>query len=52
MKLSSRLFRLARTVNNVETVSSGNPRRMGRRAVNAGVSRGLGRVGFWRWLWR
>jgi hypothetical protein len=50
--LSGRLFRWARTVDDVEALTSGNPKRMARRAKNKLVGRALGRGGLWRWLWR
>lgn len=50
--LSSQLYRAARVTNNIETVASGNPRRIARRAKNVTVGRTLGRAGVWRWLWR
>jgi hypothetical protein len=50
-KFASKLFRLARTVNTVEAIASGDPRRIARRGKNIIVGRALRRVGFWRWLW-
>lgn len=46
------LYRIARLVNDLQTVLSGNPRRVARRAKNKLVGRALGRAGFWRRLWR
>jgi hypothetical protein len=46
------LYRSARTLEDVEAVVSGNPKRIGRRAKNKIVGRLLGRSGFWRFLWR
>ena len=52
MSLSRMLYRAARTTNDVETVASGNPRRIVRRAKNKAVGRVLGRSGVWRMLWK
>jgi hypothetical protein len=38
--------------NDIETVASGNPKRIARRAKNKVIGRALGRSGFWRNLWR
>lgn len=51
-RLASRLFRLARRVDDVEAVTSGNPKRVARRVKNKVIGRLLARVGFWRGLWR
>lgn len=50
--LSSILFRTARTVDDLSTLASGNPKRIERRAKNKLAGRVLGRGGFWRWLWK
>lgn len=50
--LTSQLYRVARTSNTISAVASGNPRRISRRASNIAKGRALGRVGFWRSLWR
>jgi hypothetical protein len=50
--LSSRLFRAAREVDDIEAVASGNPRRVARRAKNVAFGRALGRAGAWRRLWK
>jgi hypothetical protein len=52
MRLSRFLYRAARTANDVEAVTSGNPERIVRRAKNKALGRVLRRVGFWRRLWR
>lgn len=50
--LSPILYKAARTARDVEAVSSGDPKRIERRAKNRIVGRLLGRAGFWRWLWK
>jgi hypothetical protein len=50
--LARTLYRAARLANNVETLASGNPKRISRRAKNIVVGRALGRAGVWRRLWR
>jgi hypothetical protein len=52
MGLARSLYRAARIANNAETLASGNPKRIGRRAKNIMVGRALGRAGIWRRLWR
>lgn len=47
--LASQLFRLARSVDDVQLLASGNPRRIARRARNKLAGRALGRAGVWRW---
>jgi hypothetical protein len=51
-RLAAKLFRLARQVEDVEALASGDPTRMARRAKNKVVGRLLGRVGFWHRLFR
>jgi hypothetical protein len=46
------LYRSARITNDIETLASGNPKRVTRRAKNKLVGRTLSRSGFWRFLWR
>jgi hypothetical protein len=50
--LTSQLYRAARISNNISAVASGKPGRVARRAKNVAVGRTLGRVGFWRRLWK
>jgi hypothetical protein len=42
----------ARISDNISAIASGNPRRVARRAKNVTLGRALGRVGFWRWIWK
>lgn len=51
MSLTSSLYKLARTVNTISALTSGDPRRAGRRVKNIVVGRALARAGFWRRLW-
>jgi hypothetical protein len=50
--LSSQLFRIARDVDTVEALASGNPKRIARRGKNIMLGRLFGRAGLWRFLWR
>ena len=52
MSLRSSLYRSGRILGDVQAVTSGNPKRITRRAKNKLVGRTLGRSGFWRFLWR
>jgi hypothetical protein len=52
MSLRRSLYRSARILGDVEAVSSGDSKRVARRATNKIVGRALGRSGFWRFLWR
>jgi hypothetical protein len=52
MSLRSSLYRSARILGDVQAVTSGNPKRLTRRAKNKLVGRALGRAGVWRFLWR
>jgi len=52
IRLSTRLFRAARVVDDLEAVESGDPRKMARRAKNVTVGRMLSKAGVWRRLWR
>lgn len=49
-RFTRNLYRAARISNDIDALSSGNPRRVGRRAANIAIGRGLARAGFWRWL--
>jgi hypothetical protein len=49
--LTSQLYSLARTVNTVGALASGNPTRMARRGKNVILGRSLRRAGVWRALW-
>jgi len=51
-RLAGKLFRLARRVDDIEALTSGEPKRIARRAKNRIVGRLLARLGFWRHLWR
>lgn len=50
--LTRSLYQAARLSNNVQTVLSGNPRRIARRTKNVVLGRALGRAGVWGKLWR
>jgi hypothetical protein len=50
-RLSSRLYKAARVANDLETLASGDPRRVLRRGKNKLIGRFLGRSLF-RWLWK
>ncbi|HKN66727.1 MAG TPA: hypothetical protein VJW73_10640 [Gemmatimonadaceae bacterium] len=52
LSLRDNLYRSARVLGDLQAVSSGNPKRIGRRAKNKLVGRVLGRSGLWRFLWR
>lgn len=52
MNLTRLLYKLARTSGDVKAVSSGDPKRMARRAKNKIVGRTMGRAGIWRKLWK
>jgi len=49
--LVSNLYRAARLANDVSVLTSGNPRRIARRAKNKFVGRAMARAGLWRLLW-
>jgi hypothetical protein len=51
-RLVRSLYRSARITNDIETLASGNPKRITRRAKSKLVGRTLARSGFWRFLWR
>jgi hypothetical protein len=46
------LYKLARNVNTLTALASGDPKRARRRVKNIIVGRALARAGFWRWLWK
>jgi len=52
MSWVSELYKLARTANTVNTLASGDPKRVTRRVKNIVVGRTLRRLGLWRWLWK
>jgi hypothetical protein len=52
MSLRGNLYRSARILGDMQAVTSGNPKRITRRAKNKLVGRALGRAGVWRFLWR
>ena len=52
MRLSRILRRAARISTTMEALSSGDPKRIERRAGNIVKGRLLARAGFWRRLWR
>jgi hypothetical protein len=51
-RLVRSLYRSARMANDMETLASGNPKRITRRVKNKLLGRTLGRSGVWRFLWR
>ncbi len=56
LRLSTFLYRMSRTTRDIEaierTAETGNPKYVVRRVKNKLVGRTLGRLGFWRRLWR
>lgn len=48
-KYSRKLYKAARRVNDLETLLSGDPRKIARRAKNKFLGRRLGKL--WRFLW-
>jgi hypothetical protein len=52
VRLSRSLYRFARAANDIETIASGDPKRVARRVKNKTLGRALGRGGIWRRLWR
>jgi hypothetical protein len=52
MSLTRWLFRFLRYSRDAKALSSGNPKKITRRAKNRAVAYGLRKSGFWRWLWK
>jgi hypothetical protein len=52
VNLTRALYRAARMSNNIGAITSGNPRRIVRRAKNIAIGRTLRRAGVWRRLWK
>jgi muconolactone delta-isomerase len=52
MNVTSWLYKLARMSADVRSVSSGDPKRMTRRAKNKALGRTMGKAGVWRKLWK
>lgn len=47
-KIASSLYKAARTVNDIETLASGDPKKIARRAKNKLLGRLLGKLRVWR----
>ena len=47
-KIASSLYKAARTVNDIETLASGDPKKIARRAKNKLLGRLLGKLKVWR----
>lgn len=52
MSFTNDLFKAARLSATARAITSGDPKRIVRRAKNKAVGRALGRAGVWRNLWR
>jgi hypothetical protein len=52
MNLTSWLYRLARLSADTRAISSGDPKKLTRRAKNKLVGRGMARAGLWLRLWK
>lgn len=52
MGLVSDLFKLARAADDVQTVASGDPKKIARRGKNILLGRMLAKAGIWRRLWK
>lgn len=48
MGFVSSLYRIARIINTTKALTSGNPKRIARRAKNIAIGRLLGRTKIWR----
>jgi len=46
MGIVSSLYKIARIANDVSTLASGNPRRIGKRLVNMAVGRSAGKLSY------
>ena len=52
MKLTTVLYRLARSVRTVDALASVNPKRISRRVKNIAVGRTLAKLGIFKRLWK
>jgi hypothetical protein len=52
VRITTRLFKLARLSATASALTSGNPKRIAHRAKNVVVGRVLSRLGFWGRLWK
>jgi hypothetical protein len=50
--LSSALYQAARLSSDLDSLASGNPRRIAKRAKNVALGRTLARAGVWRMIWK
>jgi len=46
------LYRMARTANTINTLASGNPKRIARRSKNIAIGKSLTKIGVFRSLWK
>jgi hypothetical protein len=51
-RVAPKVYQAAREINDLETLASGDPERIARRARNKALGRLLGRAGIWRLLWK
>jgi len=49
---TSTLYQAARLSSDLDALTSGNPRRVAKRAKNVALGRSLARAGVWRALWK